>query len=132
MREPRYREVFLLCLEQSYVPDEIVLGLMSFVKFECIDRKRYDSYFARLVREIISMKIPLNPKIERLMKEIDIDMELIGTDDERDIATGDVGDFRTEDKFDFGTDDELNIFRDDELDIGRDAEVDIDRDDERD
>jgi hypothetical protein len=65
-RDHRYRETFLLAVELSFDPSKLLLGAIAMATRETSK----NGFYHELIREIITIRIPIDPKIRLVMQSI--------------------------------------------------------------
>jgi predicted NACHT family NTPase len=80
--EPRYIEVFVMCLEKLYNADKLIMQLISHVHNVCLQPGRYDEYLHVLIIWVLHRSAVMNRKLRLVLKEMDIKMEQLDIDDE--------------------------------------------------
>jgi predicted NACHT family NTPase len=69
-RDQRYREVFLLAVELSFEPSKLILGVISMATNE----RNTAGFYHDLVREILTIRIPINAKLRQVMQSLANDL----------------------------------------------------------
>ena len=99
MKNERYREVFLMCVEKMYIPDEMLLAVATHAKRSYIDEGVVDEYIISIINDLLQSHIPMDRRIRGLLNEIAIDFQLLeveGIDtkreDEDEVAEVDIRD----------------------------------------
>ena len=68
--EPRYLEVFLMCIERLYSADTLVMQIVSRINNVCLATRFYDEYLHTLVRSILHCDVVMSPKLRYVLQDI--------------------------------------------------------------
>lgn len=82
MLEPRYMEVFLMCIEKVYNADRYIMQLISHVTNECVEKEEYDQYMHALVQNVLLGSATINHKLRAVLGELAIRLEQLEIDDQ--------------------------------------------------
>jgi len=86
VREPRYMEVFLMCVEKMYNADQMMMNLISYIKNQCFtktaDNPIYHRYEHSLVNSVLHCDIAMNHKLRAVLEEMNIRLEQMSINDQ--------------------------------------------------
>jgi energy-coupling factor transporter ATP-binding protein EcfA2 len=82
VREPKYMEVFLMCIEKVYNADQLVMPIISHVVNSCISSRIYNEYFYVLIAHILQCDVIMNQKLRTALNELLIKLEQLDIDDQ--------------------------------------------------
>jgi len=73
--DPKYMEVFLMCIEKMYKADELIMPLLSHIQNVYIKKDSYSEYIHGLVANVLSCKVFMDHRLRAILKELELKLE---------------------------------------------------------